>query len=295
MAEAFDVEQTPHEHVELGHLLAAHDDEWALHVRFAVVVDAPAAHVFPRGERGAVNRFEPVGGDDDVGEAESHREFFDVGAQLVVAVFHRCGGPGLFQLHDGQGHAVDVEHYIEAAFLVQVPDGNLVRRDVVVFVRVSGEERDGGVLMLALGVGVFDAAVAFHEDLVEAVVLRNRALGLRGENLCHCLAEVLVWNPGVEVAQGVEEATSKHDVAPILPLPAAGGEFFTFGRLPIELAEQLERVDFEHRLAVRHGYTSFSSLGICAPAAAASWPASLTEIFPLMSRGSSSSRVLARV
>ena len=250
--------------------------------------------MLPRGEGGAVDRFETVGGDDDVGEAEGHREFFDVGTQLVKAVIHRCGGPRLFQLDDGQGHAVDVEHNVEAAFLVQVPDGDLVRRDVVVLVRFAGEEGNGGVLVLAFGVGVFDAAVALDEDFVDAAVLRDRALGLRGEDLCHCLAEVLVRNPGVEVAQGVEEATSKHDVAPVLPLPAAGGEFFAFGRLPIEVTEQVKRVDFEHRLAVRHGYTSFSSLGICAPAAAASWPASLTVIFPLMSRGSSSSRVLAR-
>ena len=130
----------------------------------------------PRSKRRAILRAEVIRRNHNIGKAEGHAEFLDVGLQLVVRALDGGIRASLLQLDDCQRHAVDVTDHIKATLSIQVRNGDLVERQIVVLVRLRGQEIDRRVLDVALVVDVLDTAVAFHQNLVNAPVLRNRGL-----------------------------------------------------------------------------------------------------------------------
>ena len=175
MSKTLHIKQTIKQQVQLRDRLAGHNHVVGVY-RAAVLIHIPRRKVVPRSERRAVLRAEVIRRNHNIGKAEGHAEFLDVGLQLVVGALDGGIRARLLQLNKRQRHAVDVADHIEATFAVQVRNGDLVERQIVVHVRMRGQEADGWVLNVALVVDVLDTAVAFHQNLVNAPVLRNRGL-----------------------------------------------------------------------------------------------------------------------
>ena len=108
--------------------------------------------------------------------------------------------PAFFSSTIDHREAVEVEHDVEAALDVGRPDRDLVDRQELVVLDLVADEPDRRVLLDAVGVDVGHAAVAVHEDLVEAEVLRDRVLRLRRHDLGQRLHQVLARHERVELA-----------------------------------------------------------------------------------------------
>ena len=233
-------------------------------------------------------RLSSVARDHEGDGLEGVGELLHVGLELVEGglgggVLGAC----ILQLDDGQGQAVDVEHDVEAPLRLPAAEGELVDGVVRIAGGVRGEEPDGGGLLLAVPVHVGDARVAVHEDLVEAVVLRDRVLGGRGEHLGRGLVQVLRRDGGVEGAQGAGERAVEDGVLPGGALTGAGRDGGPAEGLPAVLGQDLQGVLLPVLLVhadAGHGQTSSSTR----------FSASLTVMRPDMSWGSSSSRTAVR-
>ena len=90
----------------------------------------------PRRKRSAVLCADVVRGNHDIGEAESHAEFLDVGLQLVVRALDGGIRARLLELNECQRHAVDVANHVKATLSIKVRNGDLVERQIVVPVRL---------------------------------------------------------------------------------------------------------------------------------------------------------------
>ena len=201
LEEAFGVEDAVEQDVERGGLgvVGRVDDG-------AVVVDVPGGEVVQGCEGSAVAGGDAVGGDDDGGESEDERELADVRLELGVGARDvGAGGAGLLELDDGDGEAVEVEHDVEAAFVLAGDDGDLVDDEPVVLVDLA-DEADGGRALLALVVDVGEPAVAVGEEGVCAVALGECVLRGGCEDLGERLVEVVARDVGVEGAQGGAQA-----------------------------------------------------------------------------------------
>ena len=88
----------------------------------------------PRSKRRTVLRDEVIRRNHNIGKAEGHAEFLDVRLQLVVRALDGSIRARLLQLDECQRHAVNVADYIEATLAVQVRNGDLVERQIVVLV-----------------------------------------------------------------------------------------------------------------------------------------------------------------
>ncbi len=240
LAEALEVEQSVQRPVDLGLVLAvravlAHGDG------ASVVIHIPGGEVVPGRERCAVAGVDPVGRDHERGEAERHGQFRDVGLQLVErGLGGRGSGAGLLEFHDRQWQSVHVRDDVEASLHLPAAHGHLVDDAVAVQRRVTGVEADHGGAFATVVVDVGDAAVPVSEDLVEAVVLRDRVLRLRGQYLRRGLLQVLPRHVGVQVLQCLVERAAQHDVLPRLALPRARRDLRAGRVLPVELAHPID-------------------------------------------------------
>ena len=175
LSKTLHIKQTIKQQVQLRDRLAGHNHVVGVY-RAAVLIYIPRRKVVPRSKRRTVLRAEVIRRNHNIGKAEGHAEFLDVGLQLVVGALDGGTRARLLQLNKRQRHAVDVTDHIKATLSIQVRNGDLVERQIVVHVRMRGQEADGWVLNVALVVDVLDTAVAFHQNLVNAPVLRNRGL-----------------------------------------------------------------------------------------------------------------------
>ena len=199
----------------------------------------------PRSKRRTVLRAEVIRRNHNIGKAEGHAEFLDVGLQLVVGALDGGIRARLLQLNECQRHAVDVADHIEATFPIEVRNGDLVERQVVILVRLRGQEVDGRVLDVALVVDVLDTAVAFHKNLVNAPVLRNRGLRLRRDDLTDGLVKVLLRHIWVEVAHGIAQSPAQHDVIPGVALAGARRKVRAVAGLPFQFSQVVLNNEFE--------------------------------------------------
>ena len=241
LPEPFDVEQAREGEVELVRRDAVRVGLAELH-EVALVVDVPRREVVVRRPRRAVLRADAVARDDERAETKSHRELAQVRLQLVVgALDRRVLRGGLLEFDDDERQAVDVEDDVEATLALTAADRHLLHREVRVLRDIAvRHEMDRRALLATLVVDVRDARVAADEDVVQALVLRQRVLRLRREHLGLRLLQVLLGHPGVEVAQLLTQRAVQHDVGPRLALLRTGRQLLAVLRLPLQIGQLVE-------------------------------------------------------
>ncbi len=187
-----------------------------------VLVDVPSREVVQLSERRAVPGGDAVGDDGEHREPERHRELTQVGLQLGVRCRQvRCQAAGPLQLDDAHRHAVAVQDQVEAAVELAPPHGDLAGHQPVVVIGVRREQPDGRGLFLAVVVGVGDGAEAADQPVVDAVVLRDRVVRPRLDDLRKSLLQIVAGDLRVEPAQRVEQPRLEHEVVPPLPFTTA--------------------------------------------------------------------------
>ena len=87
------------------------------------------------------------------------------------------GTAGFLQFDDADGHAVAVEHDVEAPLVVALHQSDLVDGEPVVLVRRLAEQPDGGIRFVAVGVDV-SQPVAVDEAVMDAVIFGHRVVRL---------------------------------------------------------------------------------------------------------------------
>ena len=105
-------------------------------------------------------------------------------------------------------------------------------------------------------VDVLDTTVAFHQNLVNAPVLRNCGLRLRRDDLTNRLVEVLLRYIWVEVAHGIAQSPAQHDVIPRVALAGARRKVRAVAGLPFQFRQVVLDNEFEgffaqHELLLR--------------------------------------------
>lgn len=218
--------------------------------RAPVVVDVPRRHVVVRGEGGSVLGVEAVAGDNDVSEAESHRELRNIGLELVKCLLRRGPSGGLFQFKERDRQAVDVANDVETPLVFEAAYGDLVDCLEVVLFPVGGHEVDGGVSPLAVEVVVLNAGVSAHENLVDAHVFSSGVLRLRGEQLADGLLQEFLRHARVEVSDGLVEGAPQDDAFPGFALAGTGCNVGAVEQLPVVLTQLFQSHLLQHVFAI---------------------------------------------
>ena len=151
----------------------------------------------------------------------------------------RSCGASFFEFDDADGHAVAVEHEVEASFVVALGQSDLVDGEPVVVVGVGGEQADGGVVFGAVGVDVAEAE-SVDKVLVDAKVFSHRVFRLRRRNLGNSLRKVLRGHGWVELLQCRKQAGSNEELIPTVTLTRAGGDLLARKRTPPQVCKCLQ-------------------------------------------------------
>ena len=167
----------------------------------AVVIDVPRREVVQKCERRPVLREQPVGDQSEHGEPERHRELVQVRLDLRVGGGDVCRHPaGLLQLDDAHGHSVAEEHQVEAPVVLGAADGDLAGHQPVVAAGIGADQPDRRRGFLAVVVDIRDAAVALNEPVVDSLVLRDRVVRSRLDDVGERLLQVDTRDIRVEPA-----------------------------------------------------------------------------------------------
>ena len=200
----------------------------------------PGLEPLPAGGQRADPRLDPVGDHEGGVHGEQRRKLGLVGPELLPrAPDSRVLVRRVLELDHPERQAVYEQHYIRAALVLVLDDGELVDRQPVVVGRVVEIDNTG---LRPPDRAVLDAVLhrhAIHDHAMEGAVAGLQHRPFRAGQLGEGVVERRCGKGRVEPRERVAEPTPQHHLAVIgaLGILRIGGDFWAVDYLPAEILQ----------------------------------------------------------